>query len=194
MVDFRKITPKRRTQVPTYSKHTYYKEILRKDFHCRCGYCGDHDFFRETYYEVDHFVPQKWLVKISPTKYSNLVYSCRSCNNYKRAKWPSKDENTPNNGVSGFIDPCDLTYPKQFDRLIDGSIYAKTELGEWMWSALNFGNPSHRLKWNIEEVKYLLDELDKLNINDVEELKLIRKLESLYRNLEDQLRGKPNFM
>lgn len=194
MTDFRKITPKRRTSFPTYNKYTDYKSILREDFHCRCGYCGDHDFFSETYYEVDHFIPKKWLVKISPTKYSNLVYSCRSCNNHKRAKWPTKDENVHNNGTSGFIDPCDLAYQEQFVRLIDGSIYAKTELGKWMWTALNFGNPLHRLKWKIEEAKCLLDELDQLEIEDVEELKHVKRINELYRNLEEQLRGKPKFM
>lgn len=89
MSDFRKITPARRESVPVYKTHNEYKPLLREDFHQRCGYCGDHEFFRDTYYEVDHFVPKKSLVNISPTEYSNLVYSCRSCNNSKRAKWPT---------------------------------------------------------------------------------------------------------
>ena len=96
MSDFRKITPARRKSVPVYKTHNEYKPLLREDFHQRCGYCGDHEFFRDTYYEVDHFVPQKYLVNISPTEYSNLVYSCRSCNNFKRAKWPTGDENVHN--------------------------------------------------------------------------------------------------
>ena len=43
-------------------------------------------------------------MNISPTEYSNLVYSCRSCNNSKRAKWPTGDENVHNDGEQGFID------------------------------------------------------------------------------------------
>ena len=193
MKDFRRIPPTRQTSVPTYKEHTKYTPLLREDFHQRCGYCGDHDFFSETYYEVDHFVPKKHLVNISPTEYSNLVYSCRSCNNSKRAKWPTKNENIHNNGKQGFIDPCDASYAEQFERLTDGSIHSTTVLGEWMWSALNSGNPIHRLKWKLEEVKILLEELDKVYIDSVEELRAKDRLNTLYRNLEELLKGKPKF-
>ena len=193
MVDFRKITPARRSEVPEFSRHTEYKPYLREDFHQRCGYCGDHEFFRETYYEVDHFVPQKYLKQISPTDYTNLVYSCRSCNNFKRAKWPTRDENLPNNGLVGFIDPCDKAYPVQFYRDSTGIIFPKTHLGKWMWSALILGNPIHRLKWVLEQLRVILDELDTLEIESSIELKHIIEINSLYRKLEIQLKGKPNF-
>ena len=62
-----------------------------------------------------------------------------------------------------------------------------------MWSALNFGNPAHRVKWQLEKVKILLKELDALNLDSMEELKAKEKLNRLYHNLEEQLRGKPNF-
>ena len=58
MGDFRKITPTRRDNVPAGKKYQEYKPLLREDFHQRCGYCGDHDYFRETFYEIDHFVPK----------------------------------------------------------------------------------------------------------------------------------------
>ena len=166
MSDFRKITPARRESVPVYKTHNEYKPLLREDFHQRCGYCGDHEFFRDTYYEVDHFVPKKSLVNISPTEYSNLVYSCRSCNNSKRAKWPTGDENIHNDGKQGFIDPCDDAYAAQFERLADGSIHSITDLGDWMWSALNFGNPAHRVRWKLEEIKIMLKELDEPQIRN----------------------------
>ena len=191
MSDFRKITPARRESVPVYKTHN--KPLLREDFHQRCGYCGDHEFFRDTYYEVDHFVPKKSLVNISPTEYSNLVYSCRSCNNSKRAKWPTGDENIHNDGKQGFIDPCDDAYAVQFERLADGSIHSITDLGDWMWSALNFGNPAHRVRWKLEEIKIMLKELDEVNIDSLEELRAKEKLNRLYHNLEEQLRGKPKF-
>ena len=47
MSDFRKITPARRESVPVYKTHNEYKPLLREDFHQRCGYCGDHEFFRD---------------------------------------------------------------------------------------------------------------------------------------------------
>lgn len=194
MNDFRKTPPARRTSVPVYKVHNEYKPLLREDFHQRCGYCGDHDFFRDTYFEVDHFVPKKHLKTISPLEYSNFVYSCRSCNNSKRSNWPTKDENVHNDGKQGYIDPCDPAYAEQFERLADGSIHPITNLGDWMWSALNLGNPAHRVRWKLEEVWILLNELDKLNIDSPEELKIKDKLNSLYRKLEEQLRGEPNFV
>lgn len=57
MDDFRKSSPQRRTNISNRNKYVDYKPELREDFHQRCGYCGDHDFFRETYYEIDHFIP-----------------------------------------------------------------------------------------------------------------------------------------
>ena len=193
MADFRQQTPVRSTGVPKLEPYGKYKPQLRLDFHERCGYCGDHDFFRETYYEVDHFVPKDFLKTISLTEYSNLVYSCRLCNNHKRKKWPTRDETVHNDGIQGFIDPCDLSYPAQFERMTDGSIYAKTTLGCWMWSALNLGHPAHRLKWKIEKLKVLLDELGAIEMDSIEDLKAYKNLSTTYLDLEEQLRGKPNF-
>lgn len=192
MGDFRKITPVRRTNAPQVNKYGDYKTLLREDFHQRCGYCGDHDFFRDTYYEVDHFVPKD----LDPTKekqYSNLVYSCRTCNNTKRKKWPTNDIDKPNDGKEGFVDPCSPSYSQHFERLSDGSINAKTELGTWMWKNLAFSNPSHRIKWMLEELRIELRKLDSLNIEDVEELKQIKELNSKYRDYEEALRGTPTF-
>lgn len=103
------------------------------------------------------------------------------------------DENVHNNGKQGFIDPCNATYAEQFERLADGSIHFTTDLGDWMWSALNFGNPVHRVKWKMEELKILLSKLDKVSIDSPEELKAKDKMNTLYRNLEEQLKGTPNF-
>lgn len=192
MADFRKITPCRRTNVAEQTKHTKYKDDLRIDFHQRCGYCGDHDFFRDTFYEVDHFVP-KSLDITRELDYSNLVYACRSCNNSKCAKWPTKDPNKANDGLKGWIDPCDGTYACQFERLADGSIKAITQLGSWMWSELSLGRPNHRLKWQLEQLRLELLRTDALEIDDPVELKAIKELNAKYRRFEESLRGYPNF-
>ena len=193
MKDFRKIMPVRRGDAPKVKTYHEYKPFLREDFHERCGYCGDHEFFRETFYEIDHFVP-KSLAPAREKDYSNLVYSCRACNNSKRAKWPTQMANKPNNGSEGWIDPCDENYPKQFERLSDGSIKAKTILGQWMWRELSFGNPIHRLKWSLEQLRVELKETDHLEFDDPGELKQIKELNAKYRMFEEQLRGVPNFI
>ena len=190
--DFRKTTPARRDNAPEGKKYHAYKPLLREDFHQRCGYCGDHDFFSETFYEIDHFVP-KSLDTNRENDYSNLVYSCRACNNSKRDKWPTEDVTKPNDGKNGWIDPCDKGFGAQFDRLTDGSIKPKTELGQWMWKALTLGNPIHRLKWSLEELRIELAKTDVLEITDVGELHQIKELNARYRRYEEQLRGFPNF-
>ena len=192
MGDFRKITPARRENAPEGKKYSAYKPLLREDFHQRCGYCGDHDFFSETFYEIDHFVPKK-LDEKRENDYANLVYSCRSCNNSKRAKWPTGDIKKPNNGKEGWIDPCDATYSEQFERITDGSVKSKTDLGQWMWKELTLGNPIHRLKWTLEQLRVELKKTDSLVIVDIDQLKKIKELNARYRKYEEQLRGFPNF-
>lgn len=192
MGDFRKITPARRDNTPKGKKYNAYKPLLRKDFHQRCGYCGDHDFFSDTFYEIDHFVPKK-LDDKRKNDYTNLVYSCRSCNNSKRAKWPTGDVQKPNNGKEGWIDPCDTSYSDQFERIADGSVKSKTVLGQWMWTALTLGNPIHRLKWILEQIRFELKETDSLVIEDVDQLKKLKELNARYREYEEQLKGFPNF-
>ena len=188
MDDFRKIKPQRRNDAPACKIYQEYRPFLRNDFHQRCGYCGDHEFFRETFYEIDHFVP-KSLAPERENDYSNLVYSCRSCNNSKRAKWPTGDVAKPNDGLVGWIDPCDESFAQQFDRLDDGSVKPKTILGLWMWKALTLGNPIHRLKWSLEQLRIELLKTENLDISDVDELKHIKELNAKYRRFEEQLRG-----
>ena len=192
MTDFRKISPQRRSNPSIQSNYRKYKLELREDFHQRCGYCGDHDFFRQTYYEIDHFVP-KSIDKKHINDYSNLVYSCRSCNNAKRDRWPTSNSNISNDKQKGWIDPCDSLFSNQFERMEDGSIRAITELGFWMWTALGLGNPKHRLIWQLEKLRILLDEADKMNITDTIEQEKINELNKKYRRFEEELKGIPNF-
>lgn len=192
MSDFRKIKPFRRDNAPQGKVYKAYKPLLREDFHQRCGYCGDHEFFRESFYEIDHFVP-KALAPEKENEYSNLIYSCRSCNNSKRDKWPTGDVTQPHDGKEGWIDPCDEQYSLQFERLEDGSIKSKTELGLWMWKSLSFGNPMHRLKWTLEQIRVELNQAQTVDISDVSELRQINELNTKYRQFEEQLRGFPNF-
>ncbi len=192
MDDFRKIRPGRRDDVPDVTSYHEFKPFLREDFHERCGYCGDHDFFRDTFYEIDHFVPRT-LAPEREKDYSNLVYSCRTCNNSKRKKWPTKMVDKPNNGTEGWIDPCDNEYFKQFERLSDGSIKSRSILGQWMWTELSLGNPIHRLKWSLEQLRIELKKASSMAISSVEEGRQIQELLARYMKFEEQLKGSPIF-
>jgi hypothetical protein len=96
---------------------------------------------------------------MSKTDYRNLVYACRSCNNAKRKKWPTNDENIPNQNDQGFIDPCNNDYSVQFERTENGEIRPVTELGKWMFVALKLDKPQHAIIWQLERLGNMIAEI-----------------------------------
>lgn len=188
---FRDHTPSRRPNPKKYADYHAYKDFLREDFHSRCGYCDCHDRFSDVPFQIDHFIPRAVIKTIAENDYNNLVYSCRRCNRAKWDKWPTGDENTHNNGTQGFIDPCDPHYAEQFERNDRGEIISKTELGNWMWIELDFGNPAHRIIWMLTQLRKELEDIRKMP--QASEDKKIITLYNMYTNLEDELRGIPQF-
>lgn len=180
MIPFRKETPKRRNITTAVSKYSHHKDELKKDYKCRCGYCDDIDVWRTAWFEIDHFVPQKYLKTIKDTDYSNLVYACRSCNNSKSAHWPTGDELVHNKNDEGFIDPCHIDYEKQFQRYDDGRIIYQTRLGEWMYYKLKLHKPQHEIIWQIQELDNLIEECDNV-LKTIENDALKDKVLGLYR-------------
>ena len=187
---FREHTPNRRNITAKVTRYGQHKDDLKIDYQGRCGYCNDIDTWRFIWFEIDHFVPKHHLKTIQDTDYSNLVYSCRSCNNAKRAKWPTEDELVHNDGQVGFIDPCDAEYNNQFDRLENGRILPKTELGEWMYNAMKLYKPQHEIIWNIELVDNLIDEIEAFPIDNNNDLK--DKLLSVYREFKQYIKSLSN--
>ncbi|SHG79100.1 TIGR02646 family protein [Chryseolinea serpens] len=173
MPNFRSECPVRRPITVTVNSHRDHKPNLKIDFFSRCGYCNAHDEWKSTYYEVDHFIPEYILTIKSKTDYSNLVYSCRSCNNAKRKKWPSNDQSVPNINNEGFVDPCEPTYESHFSRRTTGEIDHETDLGKWMYFALKLHKPHHKIVWNLENLNQMITELKKLenNLDDQPEIK-----------------------
>ena len=58
---FRLENPKRRNITTTISGYRKHKDNLKKDFLNRCGYCDSIDTWRFVWFEIDHFVPQKYV-------------------------------------------------------------------------------------------------------------------------------------
>lgn len=160
MIRFRTATPKRRNINRKVNKYSDYRDDLKKDFLNRCGYCGNANTWRVTWFEIDHFVPIKHLKTIKVTDYSNLVYACRSCNNSKRAHWPTENEKIHNAKNKGFIDPCEKSYENQFERDTEGRIFYKSSLGKWMYFKLKLHKPQHEIIWKIEELDKLIEECE----------------------------------
>lgn len=156
---FRETTPKRQNITKEVSDYHEHKINLQKDFRGHCGYCNDRDWPRREFFEIDHFVPKVMLTTIKDTDYSNLAYSCRSCNNAKRKKWPTGKEHIHNDGNQGWIDPCCDEYDKQFEREENGKIIPVTPLGKWMYDELKLHKRQHQILWNIEQLDETLKAL-----------------------------------
>jgi hypothetical protein len=180
MIPFRSETPKRRDIKTVVTKYSDHKPELKIDYKDRCGYCGDIDVWRTVWFEVDHFVPQKYLKDIKDTDYSNLVYACRSCNNAKRANWPTGEELVHNRNDEGFIDPCNDEYDKQFERYTNGKLSHKTLLGKWIYYKLKLYKPQHEVIWQIEALDQLIEDCEKL-LETVDNQALRDRVLSLYR-------------
>jgi len=164
----RKRLPVRRsnpTKSPTGKNWAQHKPDLREDFNERCGYCGSHDDYRHTYFEVDHFVPKSLFeitMAIGYCQYDNLVYSCKFCNGNKLAKWPSMDESIPVVANEGFVDPCNPDYETHVFRSKTGGILWHTELGKWLVTqAFKFDerDSSIKLLYHLDELSTIINEL-----------------------------------
>lgn len=195
-MSIREIRPLRR-KIPSKSEkgnnYHKHKSDLQEDFNYCCGYCGSFDGFgyTKTYFEIDHFVPKDFLIKsksnISLSKYSNLVYSCRFCNNNKTKHWPSMREDIYVVGNEGFIEPCDLEYENHLYRTDDGAIMWNSSIGEWMaTTAFKFDERMDELKllWKYNKtriaIEKIIDELNSYPDNSEEHNYIKAKLTPLF--------------
>lgn len=121
----------RRNSIPLQNDYKKYKSELSEDFGHICGYCGKSEKITKNTFEIDHFVP-KSVAPERETDYSNLVYSCFTCNRKKSKKWPTKDKNINNNGKVGFIDPASKEYDSHIHRKDDGNIEGISDVGKFM--------------------------------------------------------------
>jgi uncharacterized protein (TIGR02646 family) len=155
-----------------YSKH---RETLRKDFNFRCGYC---DVCEGTEgldnFEIDHFRPiHKKAYPHLKDHYSNLVYSCKTCNRGKSSRW--KEE---------YVDPCNQNYDDNFHRNIYGKIFPTTDNGKIMWKDLKFYLLKRKFCWQISQLIYLIHTLESLKKEYSLPENIFIELEGKYKELE----------
>lgn len=195
---FRNITPTRKEITKEVSSYKAHRDNLQKDFNHRCGYCDCVDNYRKTYYEIDHFIPKKVLkifykdpieYKTQEQKYSNLVYSCRSCNNAKGEKWPTGNVNQFSVGGKGFIDPCDPQYDAQFCRNDKGDIVPLTDIGKWMYIELELFNPEHSIIWKLEQIALTIKKIKSLPNMPKDMANKLTRLYRDYYNYDEKLRN-----
>lgn len=122
---------KRRTNIDGESNYHKYEKALSDDFGHICGYCGKSELATSKGFEIDHFVPIR-IAGERETDYSNLVYSCFTCNRKKSKKWPTEDKDKQHDGTSGFIDPATDEYDQHLQRTEFGDLVGLTDIGKYM--------------------------------------------------------------
>ena len=159
---FREQKPRRSNPNPSKSYRTH-KSLLRRDFRCRCGYCNGPDqyFGGRNGAHIDHFAPKSKFPELE-NEYGNLVYACPTCNHAKADKWYGNRVDTPNNGLKGFVDPCDPALDKHLGRCEEGRIVGLTDLGNFIADTLKLRMVRHQYIWQLSKLETLLEQLHQL--------------------------------
>ena len=182
----RRATPVR-TCAKKFSNYRLYKPHLQTDFNNRCGYCDVHDTVSRIPFHIDHFAPVKYFSELE-TEYSNLVYSCPSCNRAKWNYWPMTSSFPSHDGKRGFVDPCKVEYDEHLERKPDGCITAKTILGVYICGKLKLRLRKHRFLWLLDKVMEQCDKiqdfLESADENDSDTKELINKYNELLRHYQ----------
>jgi uncharacterized protein (TIGR02646 family) len=143
---------KRRSDVEDESSYQKYGSKLREDFGRICGYCGKTEMTTNKGFEIDHFVPIR-IASERETDYSNLVYSCFTCNRKKSKKWPTEDKDKQHDGNVGFIDPATDEFDEHLKRTDNGDIIGITDVGKYMCkTAFKFNTRPMKEIWTCTKI------------------------------------------
>ncbi|MCG5047476.1 MULTISPECIES: HNH endonuclease [Pectobacterium] len=189
MFPLRKNNPKRTSQ-QKLRKYNLYKLPLSKDFFCCCGYCGTHHVYYGSgkCFHIDHFAP-KSKFKHLENEYSNLVYSCPTCNIAKSNDWCGNSENELILNGIGYIDPCDEKYSQAFYRDSSGRIKYKDDnlAAKYMYNKLKFGLKRHEIFWLADYFYELVPKIGKKLQETPESNPLYNELKSLLLDSIEQM-------
>ncbi|GJK50778.1 hypothetical protein TUM17560_31550 [Serratia marcescens] len=189
MFPLRKNDPKRTAQ-KKLNKYNSYKEALSKDFFCCCGYCGAHHVYYGSgkCFHIDHFAP-KSKFKHLENEYSNLVYSCPTCNIAKSNDWCGNNENESISNGIGYIEPCDTQYSEAFYRDSSGKIRYKegNSAAKYMYDKLKFGLRRHEIFWLADYFYELVPRISRKLKETPENNPLHVELKSLLLDVIDQM-------
>lgn len=146
-------------------------------------------------FHIDHFAP-KSKFKHLENEYTNLVYSCPTCNIAKSNDWCGTSESEHILNGIGYIDPCDDEYANAFYRDSSGKIRYKDGnlAAKYMYNKLKFGLKRHEIFWladyfydlvpkiskklkEIPESNPLYDELKLLLLDSIDQMDKYRQLQ-----------------
>jgi len=158
----------RRLDIPYMEDYHDYIPYLREDFYNICGYCGKHEMISHRGMEPDHFVPDR-IDHSRQCDYSNLVYSCFTCNRKKQGKWPTSDKDKSHDENEGFVDPATSEYDMHLGRAENGEIEYYTSVGEYMFNTFRFGSRPIKIIWKASLLYELTEEL-KTKVNEMSDV------------------------
>lgn len=173
------------------SNYQDYRSTLRVDFKRLCGYCGKPEKLSIKGFEIDHFVPNS-IDADRKTDYTNLVYSCFTCNRKKSGKWPTNDKDLHHDGIFGFIDPASDDYDSHLYRNEAGIIEYRSSVGQYMCDiAFEFCVRPIQEIWKCTQIlskkKELYDRRQNLNEEQLREYLVIdHELDELMEYLFDK--------
>lgn len=72
------------------SDYKKYKSKLREEFSFACAYCEtrEPELGGAQSFHIDHYKPKSKFPELRYS-YTNLIYACRNCNQYKGSFWPT---------------------------------------------------------------------------------------------------------
>lgn len=175
----------RKKIIRTYTKHhndyKLYKEPLAEDFFHRCAYCDTRDDIITTPFEIDHFIPRKQFENIKDyldSDYTNLVYSCKKCNQSKGSKFSGDIySDSPTNDL--FYDPTITDYNTVFYRNENGIIMSDDPKAKNMIKELRLYRPIYALAWVVGQANETIENLERRIENtkdnkEIEALNLVK--------------------
>jgi len=178
-----------RSTPPHRNDYADYKPYLKRDFCGRCAYCNLSDTSITTPFVVDHFIPRKVFENCRDdldTDYTNLVYSCKKCNNAKRHQFSGDIfAEKPTNEL--FYDPVLVDYNGIFYRNEFGAIDSDDGKGKRSITNLKLYRPIHILAWVCEEMNETADKLEAA-IRIERDPKRKEALEAALQKIEHQYR------
>ena len=155
------------------------REVLRRAYGCRCGYCGVHEEEAGSELEIDHFQPR---AAGGGNDLDNLVYCCPTCNRLKGDFWAMRDPSAPQRRV---------LHPKRDDLAshmredANGRLTALTETGAFHIERLRLNRPPlvalRRTRWEVTRLHR------EVTVARQEQVQLRERIVSLERELEEVL-------
>lgn len=142
----------KRSTVTKRKNYLLYRSELRLDFWYSCAYCSITEVEAQGIgFEIDHYCPRSYCPERT-NDYTNLMWSCSSCNKDKGDYFPKNDAQE-----KYYVISPDQDDPRNHFELKELQLEPKTETGEFNLSLLRLNR--HQLK-RVRDLRRRLSETE----------------------------------